>query len=549
MSTLVEQDLTEITALEGRVRSIASSPPPATGLWSRRRWVIGMVLAVLWAYWGAGVGREPIVNRGGWTIAGRFVSGIWNPELDGEFLRIVARASVTTVEYALVATALSLLLGVIGGVLVSERFWEGDSYTSQPGRTAGLVVARVVNVVPRGVHEAVWALVLLLVLGADPLVAVMAIAVPFGAITAKVIGEMIDDAPVAPYRALRQSGAGRLAAIAYGIGPSIGSDVMSYGFYRLECSVRSSVVIGMIGAGGIGFQIAVSEDGLRYGELWTLIFALIVMSGLADAWGASLRRSRSTAWLRTSTIIATVMTALAAVHLGLAPWRLWSGSTRSAAARVATDAWPPKLPRGGWSELFESALSTLQLSIIAISIAALCAVPIAFVAARPSTPGIARSMLSRGSRFVLLFCRAVPPPLWALLVLFMTYPGPLAGGVALGLYTLGVLGRLDAEVVENSDPAAANALRVAGASSASTFAYATLPTVSPRFASLGLYRWEVAIRETVIVGLVGAGGLGRLLQEQRAGFDEARMLTTILTLIALALAVDVVSSRLRRVLR
>jgi len=533
-------------------------PPdqPQREIRRRRGWVVAVVAATFWAFWDAGLGRESVVNTGGWTVAKRFITAMWRPELSRDFVELALRAAVTTVEYALLATAVAMVIGVIGGVASSELIWQRDGLDVRRGSGGaaqqrprlGWLAARAVNVVPRGIHEAIWALLLLLILGADPMAAVLAIAIPFGAISAKVIAEMIDDAPIDAYRALRAAGSTKLAAMAYGIGPIVLADVVSYGFYRLECSVRSSVVVGMIGAGGIGFQIAVSEDGLNYGELWTLIYLLIVMSALADGWGASLRNRPSTTRLRVSALVATGLTAASAWHLGLRPWELFSGDNRGEAARIAGDAWPPKLPRGGWSELWSGVIDTLQLSIIAISIAAMVALPMAFIAARPARRGWG-SVPAGMARFVLLFCRAVPPPLWALLVLFLTYPGPIAGGVALGLYTLGVLGRLDAEVVENADQAPTTALRAAGATSGAAFAYGTLPIVAPRFVALGLYRWEVAIRETVIVGLVGAGGLGRLLQQQRAGFDEARMFTTILTLIALAFAVDVISSALRRSLR
>jgi phosphonate transport system permease protein len=73
--------------------------------------------------------------------------------------------------------------------------------------------------------------------------------------------------------------------------------------------------------------------------------------------------------------------------------------------------------------------------------------------------------------------------------------------------------------------------------------------IAPRFATLSLYRWEVAMRETVIVGLVGAGGLGRLLSQQNAAFDRAGMVTTVAALVALALMVDLTSARMRAALR
>jgi phosphonate transport system permease protein len=557
-SALAERELLALTELEfgavgpdsdrkGRSRRSGRSP-----LGNRRLWIIAVGAAVAWSFWDAGLGRQPIVNPGGGTIATRFVSAAWRPDLSGEFLDIVVRAVAVTGAYALLATGFALVTGVIGGVLSSETFWERDRLDSRAGERRvrpGWLVTRAVAVVPRGIHEAIWALILLLILGADPMVAVLAIGIPFGAITAKVVAELIDDTAAAPYRVLRDAGASRLGALLYGTAPVIATDVVSYGFYRLECSVRSSVILGMIGAGGIGFQIAVSEDGLEYEQLWTLIYALVVMSALADWWGASLRRSPSKRRLRVSVAIAAVLTALAAWWLDVRPWTLFDADARSFAATLGSNSWPPRLPRGGWSELATASVETLQLSIMAIAIALGIAVPMAFVAARDPTGSWMARSTSGVARAVLLLLRSVPAPLWALLLLFVMFPGPIPGGVALGLYTLGILGRLGAEVIENSDRAPRDALSNSGASPASSFLYGVMPLVAPRFVSLGAYRWEVAIRETVIVGLVGAGGLGQLLRDQRAGFDYPRMFTTVITLIVLAFVVDLVSSHLRRGLR
>ncbi len=106
-----------------------------------------------------------------------------------------------------------------------------------------------------------------------------------------------------------------------------------------------------------------------------------------------------------------------------------------------------------------------------------------------------------------------------------------------------------AEVVENLDPRPGAALRDAGTGGVATFAYATLPLSLTRFTAYSLYRWEVAVRETVVVGVVGAGGLGRLLEQQRAAFNYPGMLATVMALVAVSIVVDLVSASARRSLR
>jgi phosphonate transport system permease protein len=136
-----------------------------------------------------------------------------------------------------------------------------------------------------------------------------------------------------------------------------------------------------------------------------------------------------------------------------------------------------------------------------------------------------------------------------LVVLFVVFPGILPGAIALGLHNMGILGRLMAEVNENLDQRPLVALRAQGASSSLVFLYGVLPLTLTRFLAYILYRWEVCTRETVIVGLVGAGGLGRLLTEQLSSFDYQQVLVTLSCFVLLTFAVDWVSSAARRSLR
>ena len=526
--------------------------PQRSGLWPRRLWLgAGAGLAV-WSLLDALLAGDDVVNPGGWALVGDFVAGALRPDLDPAFLRTVLSALATTIGFALVGTALALAIGLSGGVLTSETLWRRDPLDEHHRRFGSSVCRGVVKAgatVARGMHEAVWALLLLFVLGRDPWVAVLAIGVPFGAVTAKVVAELLDDAGAGPVQALRATGAGRVASMAYGLGPTVLPDLVSYAFYRFECALRSSVVLGMIGAGGIGFELSQSFQSLRYGEIWTLIYALCALALVVDRWGASLRHGATRRSVGISIVGAVAATAAAAWSLGLQLGTLVDARARRLFGDLVSEALPPRLPDGGWAQLAEAFVDTMQMSVIAITVAAAVAGPVAFVAARPDGGGRLARSWSVVARAALLLVRAVPPPLWAFVVLFVVFPGPLPGGIALGLYTVGVLGRLGAEVVENADRSAVRALRLAGAGATTAFAYGTMPTVAPRFVSLTLYRWEVVLRETVVVGLVGAGGLGRLLAQQNAALDEPRMLTTIVTLIVGAFAVDTVSARVRAALR
>ncbi len=435
----------------------------------------------------------------------------------------------------------------LGGLLVAERPWEIGTRIA-PAHHAIRWLTWLAFVIPRAVHEVIWALLLVQVLGFDPLVAILAIGIQFGAITAKVYGDIIDDAEQAPARSLRAAGAGRLSALAYGTLPLVRRDLVSYGFYRLECSVRSAAVLGIVGAGGLGYQLDLSFQSLRYGEIWTVIAALMILSGLADAWSALVRRSASPGAVRRSWIALVLALPIAWWHVGLDITVLWSARTRRLAVDLLGDLLPPRLGPGGWSELVRATIDTLAMSVLATLIAVVAGVLLAFLAARPYRPDTSLVRRSVGSwvRAVLLLFRAVPAPVWAFLVILIMFPGIWPGAVALGVYNTGVLGRLFTEVFEDHDDRARRSLDAAGASPIGSFVYGVLPVTTNRLIGLALYRWEVISRETVIVGVVGAAGLGRLIQENLVARDFAAVLGAIGALVVLTGLLDMLSSRLRR---
>lgn len=526
----------------------ARAAQPANGR-HRRTWSVALGVLIAWAAWRASTGSAVFNPRGRPAFA-EFWRSALQPDLAGEFLRLTAEATATTASYALLGTIVSVAVGIVGGVVVAERPWETTSptRTGRSLRRAGRSIARLAFVVPRAVHEVIWALLLVQVLGFDPWVAIIAIGIQFGAVTAKVYGDLVDDADPAAFRTLRSSGAGRLAAVVYGIAPVVRADVVAYGFYRLECAVRSAAVLGIVGAGGLGFQLDLSFESLRYDEIWTLIAALIVLSGIADWWSSRIRRSPTTAAVHRSWLALAVAAPLAWWHVGLDLRSLWSQRTRRLAVDLVRDLLPPRLGPGGWGELGSAMVDTLAMSALATLIAVAGGLAFAIVAARPHRPDapIGRRLVAWAVRALLLLFRAVPAPVWAFLIVLVMFPGVWPGAVALGVYNLGVLGRLFTEVLEDHDDRARRHLDAAGASTGGQLLYAVLPVTATRLISLALYRWEVITRETVIVGVVGAAGLGRLLQEHLVARDYAAVLGAIGALVVLTFAIDALSAGIRR---
>ncbi len=546
---------------------------PAPGA---RWWSLLAAALIAWSLWATGVGRGQVLNPAGWPSLRAVAEAAIRPDLSADFLLRTLDAAAITVAFSLLGTVLATAIGLVGGVLMSEAWWRAAPVSaagSARHRRAGWGLTRIGFGLPRGVHEAVWGIGLLMVLGRDPLVGILALAIPFGAITAKVFAEIIDETPSGPHDALISAGAGRVEAFCYGTLPRIGGDLIAYAFYRFDCALRSAVILGMIGVGGLGFELTTAFAGLNYERMWTLIYVLILSGLLFDRWSASLRRSGASlesvdsgtrartgarrhrsdtaegaGWTRASLGLGVLLSLASIAYLRLDLARLLEARTWQRAGEMIAAALPPSLP-STWADLAADAAATVQMSVVAIVVGSLLGSFAAFVGAPGPGAGPLRRLVAMLCRLVLLSIRAVSPPVWALLLLFVVLPGPVPGALALGLYNAGVLGRLFTETLETMDRRPIEALHQLGAGPVQTFCYGVVPTVTGRFTAYALYRWEVTIRETVVVGVVGAGGLGRVLESQRAAFDYSSMLTVVIALLLLSLLVDAASASARRAWR
>ena len=263
-----------------------------------------ILIAGLLAMWGLGLGPGDLVPReGGWGVTRRFFAAALRPALTYEadwvpdgtrpFLLTVAAAVGRTLGFAAGALSLSLLLALPLALLASDTFWSPELFgRGRIGALARPIQAafRAFIAVLRSVHELLWAVVLLAALGFSSATAVIAIAIPYTGILAKVFSEMIDEAPRSSSNALLGLGAGRCATLALGLVPRALPDLLAYAFYRFECAVRSSAVLGFFGYETIGYYVQLSFGELHYREVWTHLYALLALVLPLEAGSGGLRR-------------------------------------------------------------------------------------------------------------------------------------------------------------------------------------------------------------------------------------------------------------------
>ena len=508
---------------------------------SARGRLSGLILAlvVLWPMLQtSGFSLKPLFDADNLKVIGSFLAQFLPPETSGEFLAYLAQATLETLAIATAGMALAFVIAVPMAYLSTGAARE--RITLNP-------IARSMLTVLRGIPELVWALVFVRVFGLGPAAGVLALGLTYGGMLAKVYAEILESTDPAPARALRACGAGRIQALLYGLLPQAAKELTSYTVYRWECAVRASVVMGFVGAGGLGQLMDQAMKMLNGGEAASILLAFMLLVAAADLLSWWLRRALDTApaaralpfgW-RTGTFLLAACAALWA-SLRLLDIDFSALFTADAAASMGDFVrgfFPPDLSQPWLLKVLQGIWETLAISIVGTLLAAIGGLLLALPRWRAPW------------NVVLNVLRSVPEVVWATITALAVGLGPFAGALALAMHTTGVLGRLFAEALQNTPVAPANALRLSGSNRLLAFCYGTLPGAAPQLLAYTLYRWEMNIRMAAILGFVGAGGLGQLLYFELSLFHYAQASTVIMAMLLLSIAVDWSSAGLRRAMR
>jgi phosphonate transport system permease protein len=188
-------------------------------------------------------------------------------------------------------------------------------------------------------------------------------------------------------------------------------------------------------------------------------------------------------------------------------------------------------------------VETVNIATIATGAGVILSLPVAYIAAQNTTPNQATLWLGR---FILVTSRSVNTIIWALLFVAIFGPGALAGILAITFRSLGFLGKLMGEAIEEIDRRPVEALEATGASKGKVILYAIVPQVLPAFWAVSILRWDINIRESTVLGLVGAGGIGLVLQGAIDTFNWQEAATILLAILALVVIGEFISAWLRR---
>lgn len=539
-------------------RTSASAPaawqPDRRGEWRRfALWtLVGLSAVVAMEYVGADASK--LADREGLQNALNILSGFVHPDLSNDFLTRVGLLSLESLFIGIMGTVLAVL---IGGAIALVTIRVPD--LPQPPKTAPAPVRIAFEVIRtlgrwllalfRSIPEIVWAYLFVRVFGLGVIPAILAIGLTVGGSIGKLYSELAESVDPRTVLAMRAMGARRMAILLFSVIPQVSRQWIAYALFRLECNIRSGTILGVVGAGGLGSEIALAIRYFEYDKLATALTAVLVFVIALELLSAWLRRSPS--WY---TFVAAGLGTAASLWFLEIPWR---DLVNPAAASFVSDSVPLQ-----WDFIKSAAslvVDTLAMAWVATVISAVIAFVLAPMAATQLTTGsylpdpvrisAAGRSLTRAvkwfSRWFLQVTRAMPELTLALVFVVWVGAGPLAGILAIAVHNAGVLGRLYSDVLEEVEPGAPAALQATGAGSLATFLFGVLPQVRARLAAFTLYRFEVNVRATAMVGFVGAGGIGDALNTAISLFHLQDLSLLLMTMVALVTVVDTVGDRIR----
>ncbi len=522
---------------------LALTPP-----WTKRRVLLavtGACLAVATAASWRDLGMVPTSLLAGVSDVRNLMERMLPPRLidGGRVLELALETFLMAFVGTALAAAVSIPLGGLAARNISPNRWTA-------GAARGFISAC------RAIPDLVFAAIFVRVLGIGVLPGVIAIALHSIGMIGKLIADAIENIDEGPRHATEAVGANRLQAFTAGVWPQILPSFVGICLYRLDINLRTSVVLGFVGAGGIGFALRDAFGGLLYPQALGIVIVIVIMIGLFElvsgrirrallgdaavvlpshGWmGLGSRRPRRKAlgqgpqptpakgrpasgslrppWTRERLTAAAYLAMFLGLivyafgELQLSPLEvLWALPDLG---RVAAKVIPSQIDAALAGQIFSAMVETIAIGFVATIIGAALSIPIALMAARNVAPA---KWVYAAARYGLVVWRGIPELILAVIFVAAIGLGPMAGAFALSIYSVGFLAKLVSDSLEEVRPGPREAVMATGATRPQEMITSLLPQALPAVAGHVLYVLDINIRTSTILGLVGGGGIGFLL--------------------------------------
>jgi phosphonate transport system permease protein len=494
---------------------LAAGAEPARGRLSPRR-VTALFVAV--AVLSALLGDLDITTRDPWREMARLALGLVTPD----FLATerLGSALLQTLAFALLGVA----LGSVAGFGLAFFF--------------EMRAVRAWCSVVRSIHELFWALIFLQMFGLTPLTGILAVALPYAGIFAKVYAEILEEADHGALQAV-PTAASRASVLFFARLPEAWPAIRTYTLYRLECGIRSSAVLGFVGLPTLGFHLQSAFQQGLYSQVSALLFLFYALIATIRWW---FRPTFLPLYLLAALLVLPSGGAISLMHAwefltsDIVPYPLRAAESVDAGTLRALGEWAWNLvAHQAWPGLVGTVLLT-QIALVVAGVVALIAFPL-----------VSERFLGRKGRgaghIVLVVMRSTPEYILAYVLLQLWGPSMLPAVVALALHNGAIIGHLVGHQTNTLR------LRPDTPRGVNLYAYELLPRVYGQFLAFLFYRWEIIFRETAILGILGVRTLGFYIDSAFADIRFDRALFLILFTAVVNMIIDALSRAIRARLR
>lgn len=407
----------------------------------------------------------------------------------------------------------------------------------------------------RTIPNLIWAALLVSVFSIGKMPGTVALTITALLVSLKLFKENIETISDNLINSVKSVGANQLQVLRYCVLPAISELLTSIFFMVFEINIRSATVLGLVGAGGIGQIMWRDLNHLRYDNLATLVFILFLTILLIDTLSFIARKGLKDKFIIHKSVdsyqrfrqfknYVMIAVVLSVIFLNLSAIAV-SGDRMKVGLEqgLFIVKGMTKLEFSYLPKLIEGLTTSLFIAIFATITGAIGALILSYFTAYNTSPhrGISVSL-----KVVINILRTFPPIVTAIIFFRGVGPGPLAGAMALSLYTTGVLTKLYSEVIESSHENIKNSLVVTGCTNLNCFRHGIVPQTFPMYMSLVLYRLESNIRNSTILGIIGAGGVGTILAMNISWRNWGRVGLLILGIAVMIISIDTLSQYLRK---
>ncbi|MCX7874245.1 MAG: phosphonate ABC transporter, permease protein PhnE [Caldimicrobium sp.] len=443
-----------------------------------------------------------------------------------------------TISIGFWGTVIGIIISFPLGLLSSRNLFQGLPYIISRG---------IINFL-RAVPDIMFAMLFVIAFGLGPIPGILALSLSTVGLLGKFYSEAIESVDRKPVEALESTGSRKTGIIRYAIIPQVFPLFMGYNFYLLDHNIRVAMVLGLVGAGGLGLELYNEMRSFNYQRVSALLIIVCIVITLIDRISTKMSKDIIEGEFLSgknkviNLFLISIIGLISVISLFFIPvdfQEIISGVPRI--FEFITGLFPPNL--SGIDRYLYLVIETVSMGITGTVIAIFLSIPLGVLSAR----NILHSRIVNSlSREIINFLRAMPELIFALIFVSAVGLGPFAGVLAIALHTVGFLGKFYAEAIENIDKKPVEAIESTGARFIQKVRYAVLPQIIPLFNSYNLYLLDRNIRASTVMGVVGAGGIGFELIMSMKVLDYQRTLTIILLILITIVIVDYISHYLRK---